>query len=280
MNSHLLSGKEEEYVYRHTRPRKSLGQHFLKDIEVVKSIIRTAKITPDDIVIEVGPGRGILTQELAKQLCPVIAIEIDENLVALLRKNLANYSNISILQSDILQTDIGALLNKFYQTILPYKVVANIPYYITSPILRHFLESNLKPQLMVVMVQKEVGEAIVAQPGQMSPLSVGIQYYGNPTIVTKVPADSFYPRPKVDSVILKIEPYLNPIIPVDDEEKFFRIVHAGFSTPRKQLRNSFSNGMGITPAKAEELLEKAGISAKRRAETLSLKEWHSIYTVT
>ena len=245
-------------------------------------MIQSAEFTKDDVVIEIGPGKGILTLELAKQLCQVIAIEIDTNLVKLLRKLFVDYPNVHIIQADILQTDIPALLHDICGKMPPYKykVVANIPYYITSPILRFFLEITFKPELMIVMVQKEVGEAITAQPGQMSPLSVGIQFYGEPSIVTEVPAESFSPQPKVDSVVLRIKPHLYPPINITDEKKFFRIVRAGFSTPRKQLRNSLSYGMGKTPAEAEVLLKKAGISSKRRAETLNLNEWYCLYTIS
>lgn len=187
---------------------------------------------------------------------------------------------MSIVQGDILQTDIVSLLKDISGKVPAYKVVANLPYYITTPILRLFLETQYKPDLMVIMVQKEVGETITAQPGQMSPLSVGIQFYGEAVIVAKVPAKSFFPPPKVDSVVLKIKPYLHPPVNVTDEKKFFRIVRAGFSTPRKQLRNSLSYGLGITPIEAVAILEKAGISPQRRAETLTLKDWFSIYTTT
>ncbi len=220
-----------------------------------------------------------MTIELAKLVRRLIAIEVDANLVNLLKKRLLNYPGVSIIQSDILQTDITAILDDNTGMLPKYKVVANIPYYITSPILRHFLENLHQPQLMVVMVQKEVGEAIVAQPGQMSLLSIGIQFFGLPRIIKTVSAKSFYPQPRVDSVILQIKPHLYPPFVVNDEKKFFDIVRAGFCTPRKQLRNSLAYGMGITQSEAEALLEKAGVSPKRRAETLSLKEWHLIYTI-
>ena len=277
--SHHFTDGEQKLGLR-VHPRKSLGQHFLRDSIVVENIIHAAELSPSDVIIEVGPGKGILTRGLAQQHCRVIAVEVDSNLAILLRKAFIDYPDVSIVQADILQTDIAALLSNICGTVLPYKMVANIPYYITSPILRYFLEGTVKPELMVVMVQKEVGEAITAQPGQMSPLSVGIQYYGEPIIIGAVPAESFYPRPKVDSVILKIKPYPYPPVSVTDEEKFFHIVRAGFSAPRKQLRNSLAYGLHITPSTAEALLEKAGISPRRRAETLSISEWHNIYTYT
>lgn len=229
-----------------------------------------------------GPGLGILTGELAKRTAHVIAIEVDSNLVRTLNKVFAGTSNVSVINADILRTNIAGLLSHIQTeaaTSPRYKVIANLPYYITSPILRHFLEGPLKPELIVVMVQKEVGEAITAQPGEMSLLAIGVQFYGQPEIIEYVPASSFHPRPKVDSVILRIKPHPHPPIEVADTDHFFQIVRAGFSQPRKQLRNSLSHSLGIPPGDAAALLEKAGISPRRRAETLSLEEWASICAI-
>jgi len=257
------------------RAKKSLGQHFLIDKRVLHRIVSAAELTPEDTVIEVGPGLGILTKELARRARRVIAVEADPNLASALREVVAN---IDIVSADILKTDPVLLLASVgvEEASPSYKVVANIPYYITSPILRHFLEASLKPSLIVVMVQKEVGEAIVAQPGRMSLLAVSVQFYGQPVIVDRVPARSFYPSPKVDSVILRIKLYEQPPVSVPQTNKFFDVVRAGFSAPRKQLRNALAQGWGIPPQEAAHLLERAKINPQRRAQTLHLEEWARI----
>jgi len=257
------------------RAKKSLGQHFLIDRRVLQRIVSAAELTPEDTVIEVGPGLGILTKELARRVKRVIAVEADSNLASALREVVAN---INIISADILKTDPALLLaSAGVEDASPsYKVVANIPYYITSPILRHFLEASLKPSLIVVMVQKEVGEAIVAQSGRMSLLAISVQFYGKPVIVDRVPARSFYPPPKVDSVILRIKLYEQPPVSVPQTSKFFDVVRAGFSAPRKQLRNALAQGWGIPPQEAAHLLERAKINPQRRAETLHLEEWARI----
>ncbi len=252
------------------RVKKGLGQHFLVDEGVLQRIVSTAELSPSDTVIEVGPGLGILTKELAKQAGRVIAIELDTRLVSLLNQTLLPFSNVDIINADVLQIDLVGLIEGQKGG---YKVVANLPYYIASPVLRRFLEASPKPHLMVVMVQKEVGETIVAEPGQMSLLSVSVQLYGKPAIVGQVPAQSFYPPPKVDSVILRIDPYQQPVVEVADVAAFFEVVRAGFSAPRKQLHNSIAQGLEMPAKEAAYLLEKAGIDPRRRSETLTLKEW-------
>ncbi len=260
------------------RARKSLGQHFLVDRRVLQRIVSAADLTPQDVVIEVGPGLGVLTKELAMHAGRVIAVETDSAMASALSEVVAGIPNITIVTSDVLRTDPGLLLAGVgvEGTSPGYKVVADIPYYITSPILRHFLEASLKPSIMVVMVQKEVGKAIVAQPGDMSILAVSVQFYGKPTIAGHAPSKSFYPPPKVDSVILRVELYKQPPVAVSRVSDFFDVVRAGFSAPRKQLRNSLAQGLGIPPKDAADLLQKANIDSKRRAETLNLREWAEI----
>ena len=259
------------------RAKKSLGQHFLIDRQVLCCIVSAAELTSQDTVVEVGAGLGVLTKELARQAGRVIAIETDSRLASALGEVVAKVANINVISSDVLQTDPAVLLSGIEGG--DYKVVANIPYYITSPILRHFLEASLKPRLMVVMVQKEVGEAIVAQPGQMSLLAISVQFYGKPVIVDHVPARSFYPSPKVDSVILKIRLYDQPPVSVPETGRFFAVVRAGFSAPRKQLRNSLAQGLDLLPQQSANLLQRAEIDPKRRAETLNLHEWARICEV-
>jgi len=260
------------------RPRKGLGQHFLIDVEVLEHIIQAAELKPSDIVMEIGPGLGILTRELARKAGRVIAIELDSKLADILKQTLASFNNVTIINEDILQIEPAALLQKTMGSPFSYKVVANLPYYITSPVLRHFLEASVKPQIMVVMVQKEVAEAIVAKPGQMSLLSVSVQFYGEPRIISYVPASCFYPAPEVDSAILRVDVYPQPAVAVD-VESFFELVRAGFSLPRKQICNSLAQGLGLPKAEVLSLLGKADIVSQRRAETLTLVEWARLWRV-
>jgi len=268
------------------RARKGLGQHFLIDEEVLKLVSSAAELTPTDIVMEIGPGLGVLTRELARQAGWVITIELDSKLAVILKQTLASFNNVTIINEDILQIDPEVLLKEQRERFSPaisspfsYKVVANLPYYITSLVLRHFLEASLKPQIMVVMVQKEVAEAIVAEPGQMSVLSVSVQFYGQPKIISYVPARCFYPAPEVDSAILRVTLYSKPAVDVTDETSFFRLVRAGFTTPRKQICNSLTQGLGLPKAEVLSLLEKANIVPQRRAETLTLNEWAQLWHV-
>ena len=266
--------------------RKSLGQHFLIDEEMLKLITSSAELTSTDVIMEIGPGLGVLTRELAGQSGWVVTVELDSRLATILEQSLAPFSNVTIINEDILRIDPATLLQeqrvKFPPIIgspFSYKVVANLPYYITSPILRHFLEASLKPQIIVVMVQKEVAEAIVAKPGQMSVLSISVQFYGEPAIISYVPAQCFYPAPEVDSAILKIKLYSQPPVEVTDRESFFELVRAGFSAPRKQMGNSLAQGLGLSKAEILSLLGKASIVSQRRAGTLTLGEWAKLWQV-
>jgi len=255
------------------RARKGLGQHFLVDEAVLGIITSAAKVSPDDIIVEVGPGLGILTEALAQRAGGVIAVELDDNLAVLLKKTLASFKNVTVINDDVLNIEPGDLLKGRL-----YKVVANLPYYITSPVLRHFLDTTAKPEMMVVMVQREVAEAIAAKPGDMSLLSVSVQFYGKPEIVSYVPAEAFYPAPEVGSAVLRIELYPEPAVAVD-EGGFFELVRAGFAAPRKQLANSLAQGLGLPKPGVLPLLEKADIDAERRAETLNLEEWARLLRV-
>ena len=262
------------------RAKKGLGQNFLVDGEVLETIVAAAALTPQDTVIEVGPGLGILTKELARRAGWVIAIELDERLADILEKTLP-YDNVVILNQDVLGADPAALLKKsaplFPPALRSYKVVANLPYYITSPVLRHFLEATVKPELMVVMVQKEVAETITAPAGKKSLLSVAVQFYGRPEIVTNVPAAAFFPPPEVDSAVVRIEVYRRPPVDVDDSEGFFKLVKAGFSAARKQVANSLSHRLGLPKEEVLAMLVKAGIDPQRRAETFTLEEWARLW---
>lgn len=261
-------------------PKKSLGQHFLIDEAVLERILSAAEVGHGEIVVEVGPGLGILSEGLAKQGAKVIAVELDSKLVSLLRKRLDVFRHVKIVHADILKVAPGQLLRdnlSASELRRDYKVIANLPYYITSPVLHHFLEGEPRPSRMVVMVQKEVGEAIAATPGKMSLLSVKVQFYSKPSIISYVPAASFDPPPKVDSVILRLNVYSQPPIEVSDVAGFFDTVTHGFSSPRKQLRNALAHSLGMLPGQAAALLERAGIESRRRAETLSLEEWRELW---
>jgi 16S rRNA (adenine1518-N6/adenine1519-N6)-dimethyltransferase len=269
----LLNRTKKELRRLDLHAKKGLGQHFLIDEQVLRRLISAAELTPSDTVVEVGPGLGILTRELVKEAGHIIAVEVDTRLAAALQEKFAPWPNVSIINTDILDHDPPSLLG----AEAPYKMVSTLPYYIATAVLRHFLEARIKPVVMVVTLQKEVAQAIVAPPGKMSLLSVSVQLYGNPAIMGYVPARSFYPQPKVGSAIVRIDPYERPPVSVADEAKFFSVVRGGFSAPRKQLRNSLAQGLKMVPKEAATLLEEAGISQKRRAETLSLEEWARLY---
>jgi 16S rRNA (adenine1518-N6/adenine1519-N6)-dimethyltransferase len=264
------------------RTKKSLGQHFLVDDAVLEKILDAATLTTDDTVIEVGPGLGLMTAELAKRAGWVIAIELDNYLAAILSETL-QMENVVVLNEDVLGTDPAALLKgsapHFPPQLRSYKVVANLPYYITSPVLRHFLEAPVKPSAMVLMVQKEVAKTIVAEAGDRSVLSIAVQFYGKPSIVADVPAASFFPQPEVDSAVVKIDVYNKPPVAVDDVAGFFKLVRAGFTAARKQASNSLAQGLKLPKGEALALLEKAKIDPQRRAETFTLDEWAILYKV-
>lgn len=265
------------------RPKKGLGQHFLIDSGVLRHIIQTAEPSPDDTIIEVGPGLGILTRELANHAGRVIAVELDATLAAALKEELNSFPHVQIIPANILSLDIAQFL--LSQTGLPpeslafqYKVVANLPYNIASAIVRRFLEANLKPKLMVIMVQKEVAQSMVAKPGQMSLLSVSVQFYGRARIIAQVNPRSFFPPPKVHSAIICIEPSPTILIPHSEMPVFFRLVKAGFSSPRKQIHNSLAQGLAISSEEAVVYLKEAGLDPKRRAQTLSVIEWVNLWS--
>lgn len=251
-------------------PRKRLGQNFLTDPVALERIVMAADLSAGDVVLEVGAGVGTLTRPLARQAKRVIALELDDDLVEILREQTADLSNVEILHGDVLRFSPSGFSPR------GYKVVGNLPYYITSAVLRHFLEGEPRPRLMVVTVQREVAERIVARPGEMSLLAVSVQFYGQPRVVARIPAGAFYPPPKVDSAVVRIDVCDKPIpLPGKevDEAIFFRVVRAGFSQKRKTLRNALSAGLGLSPAVVGETLERAGMDPRRRAETLSLREW-------
>jgi len=235
--------------------------------------VAAADLTPEDTVIEVGPGLGILTRELAQQAGRVIAIEADGEMVSALSETVARYPNLTVIHGDIMHVEPVSLLPSPTGVPAGYKVVANIPYYITSAVLRHFLEASRQPTLMVVMVQKEVGKTIVAQPGDMSLLAVSIQFYGWPSIVARVPARSFYPPPKVDSVILRVDVHKKPPVSVSSARAFFETVRAGFQCAAEATAQLAGPGLGCRHPGSSRPAAAGRDRPRRRAETLSIEEW-------
>jgi len=249
------------------KPNKRLGQNFLVDKGAVFKIVETANISKNDVILEIGPGTGLLTKELVKKAKKVIAIEKDKKMADILNENLKDCKNIEIIIADILKiNDFSAWLSQAEK----YKVVANIPYYATSPIIRKFLEIENPPELMVLTIQKEVAQRICAKPPNMSILSVSVQFYAEPKIISYISKNSFWPKPKVDSAIIKIIPHNIYNI---NKDSFFKVVKAGFKQPRKQLVNNLLKGLKISRKEVEILLQKAGIEPKQRPETLSVQNW-------
>lgn len=255
-------------------PRKSLGQNFMHDPNTLEKIVASADVMPDDTVVEIGPGTGELTVRLAAVARHVVAIELDDRLIPILEDRLEPYPNVYLVHNDVLRTDIPQLVGA-----KPYVVVANVPYYITTAILTHLFERQPRPSRVVMTMQYEVAERIVAQPGDMSLLAVSVQYYGQPRIISRLNPAVFWPRPGVDSAVLRIDSHSEPVIDVPDEKLFFRVVKAGFSMKRKQLKNSLGGGMGVKASVAAQYLEAADIAPNRRAETLSLEEWAALTRV-
>jgi 16S rRNA (adenine1518-N6/adenine1519-N6)-dimethyltransferase len=256
------------------RPQKSLGQNWLVDESTLACIAAAAELTRQDTVLEIGPGLGSLTRYLAESAGRVVAVELDGALMPPLRRVLADYSNVTLVQGDILQFNPAALV-----AAPCYKVAANLPYYITSAVIRHLLEADVSPSLIILTVQLEVAQRITAAPGKLSLLGVSVQFYGRPSIVTRIEAGAFYPAPKVDSAVVRIEPYKTLTVQVDDRDEFFAVVKAGFAQKRKQLHNALTGGLARPQAEIAAALERAGVDGRRRAETLTLAEWGSVARV-
>ncbi|MEJ2757613.1 MAG: 16S rRNA (adenine(1518)-N(6)/adenine(1519)-N(6))-dimethyltransferase RsmA [Anaerolineales bacterium] len=250
------------------KPQKGLGQNFLSDPAALQKIINAADIQLTDTVLEIGPGLGTLTKLLAQQAARVVAVELDKKLVAVLEEIFAEEPKIKLIQGDILEVNLNELF-----TEPGYLVVANIPYYITSALMRQLLEAEQAPKRIVLTIQKEVAERICAGPGDFSLLALSVQVYGQPQITNHIPAKSFYPAPKVDSAVVRVDLYSEPLIPLQLLDDFFALTKAGFSQKRKTLQNSLSAGMRWDKQKTGKLLESVGINPKRRAQTLSLQEW-------
>ena len=246
-------------------PKKSLGQHWLKDPEILADIAEAAELTSDDVVLEIGPGLGTLTSRLLARANSVTAVEFDTDLARKLPGQFPG-KKLAVVNQDILQFDLNQLPKN-------YKVVANVPYYITSKIVEKLMTAENKPSIAVLLVQKEVAERIAAEAGNMSILSVSVQIFAEAELDIEVPRQFFTPPPKVDSQVVILRTRNNPLITPEDQRDFFRIVKAGFSAKRKKLRSSLSGGLGIDKSVAEELLKNAGISPDARAEDLAIEDW-------
>jgi 16S rRNA (adenine1518-N6/adenine1519-N6)-dimethyltransferase len=267
--SQPLQGPITAILKKHgLRPDKSLGQNFLTDSNILENITRIAGVTDQDTVLEIGAGLGHLTAHLARTSKEVIAVELDERFIPVLQENLTEFENVRIIQGDILSFRTSDLVQEDN-----YLVVANIPYYITSRIIRNLLESELKPNRIILTIQHEVAQRMCAKTEKMSLLSLSVLMYGEPSLEARIPAGAFYPAPKVDSAVVLVNLYPDPLLNETEREIFFGIIKAGFLHKRKTLRNSLSKGLARSPSEVENLLVSASIDPQRRAETLSMDEW-------
>ncbi|XOB42768.1 MAG: 16S rRNA (adenine(1518)-N(6)/adenine(1519)-N(6))-dimethyltransferase RsmA [Candidatus Nealsonbacteria bacterium] len=262
-----------KYIFKNYRikPSKKLGQNFLIDEKAFDKILKATNLSKNDVVIEIGPGIGNLTVKLAQKAKKVIAIEKDKRMCEILEKELKNQEikNVQIINNDVLK------LNPILYTLKPYKIIANLPYYITSAVIRKFLEFKKPPESMILMIQKEVAQRICAKPTKMSLLAVSVQFYAKPKIISYISKKSFWPEPKVDSAIIKIVP-LKTKFSKKFTEKFFKIVKAGFSHPRKQLINNLAKKLKLEKERIREWLLENNVQPSQRAETLGVDEWQKL----
>ncbi len=298
MNPYLSASHVRAALARlNIHPTRGMGQNFLIDGEVLQHIVEAAHLTRDDVVVEVGPGLGVLTWELVRHAGQVVSVELDKRLAARLDEEFArgtadmptSLAPIHIMQGDVLQIPPAHMLEQVAGSSCSplaydgrYKIVANLPYAITSPVLRHFLEHPPHPSIMVVLVQWEVAQRITARPGKLSMLAHAITMYAEPEIVGRVGAKSFFPQPAIDSAILRLHTRPSPAVAVDDAYAFFQVIKAGFVQSRKKLANALPSGLAsqgrvISRERAMAAMQTAGVSPDRRAETLTLDEWAAVY---
>lgn len=257
------------------KAKKSLGQNFLQDETVIDRIIEEAQLSSDDCVVEIGPGKGALTDALSKHAGKVIAFELDRDLIPSLLKKFPLSSNVTVLEKDILQADIVEVLRQYgVSGETSYKVIANIPYYITAPIIQHLLELSQSPKEIILMVQKEVAERITAKTGSMSILSVAVQYYADAKILFAVPKEAFDPIPQVDSAVISLKPKRS--FDKEQDKQLFRVVKAGFSVRRKTLANNLSAVFHVSKEEVVQKLENVGLKANVRAQELSVDTWERL----
>lgn len=268
----------EKYGFRLT---KSLGQNFLTDKNTIDKIIEDSNIGENDLVIEIGPGIGVITKEAAAKAGSVIAVEIDKNLIPILKETLAEETNVRIINSDILKTDLTSVIEeerKNFPQMENIRIIGNLPYYITTPIIMKLLEDGVPADSITVMMQKEVADRIKAAPGskERGALSVAVQYYCHVIKVTDVPKEVFVPAPKVDSTVLRLDIRKEKPVELKDDKLFFKAVKSGFAQRRKTLLNSLSSGTGLGKDRIRQILDEAGIDPGRRAETLDIEEFAKI----
>lgn len=256
--------------------QKKFGQNFLVDKNILEKIVDAAQITETDCVLEIGPGIGTMTQYLAERARSVIAVEIDKNLIPVLQDTLSSYNNVTIINKDILKADINHIVEE-QNDGKPIKVVANLPYYITTPIIMALFESHVTLQSITIMVQKEVADRIQAKPGtkDYGALSLAVQYYAEPEVISKVPASCFLPRPNVDSTVIRLTRYAIPPVKAQDEAYLFAVIRASFNQRRKTLVNGLSNAgnLGVSKERIAEVLGQMNLSPTVRGETLTLEQF-------
>lgn len=254
--------------------QKKFGQNFLIDSHVLEKIVDAARITDEDCVLEIGPGIGTMTQYLAESAREVVAVEIDRALIPILQDTLSGYDNVTVLNEDIMKVDVGRIVRERNQGN-PIKVVANLPYYITTPIVMSLLENHVPLRSITVMVQREVADRMQVGPGtkDYGALSLAVQYYTKPEIVAHVPANCFMPRPNVDSAVIRLTRYQEPPVEVQDEKYLFALIRASFNQRRKTLANGLANGMGIPREQVTAALEQMGLTATTRGEALTLEQF-------
>ena len=275
----LVRSLTEKYGFRVS---KSLGQNFLMDQHIVDQIIKGSNIDEASLVIEIGPGLGVLTAAAAKKAGKVVAIEIDKKLLPILKETLGEYPNVEVIQGDILKTDLLPILEQNQKVggrnRESIRVMGNLPYYITTPIIMKLLEERLPLSSITIMMQKEVGERIAAQPGTKAygALSLAVQYYATVTQVSKVSREVFFPKPNVDSIVLRLDLRKEAPVSLENEQLFFDVIKAGFSQRRKTLRNTLSGLASLSREELEEAMEAAGIDPGRRGETLSMEEFAAL----
>ncbi|MCK4520825.1 ribosomal RNA small subunit methyltransferase A [Candidatus Parcubacteria bacterium] len=262
------------------KPSKKFGQNFLIDKTVIRKIIKTAELKPKDVVLEIGPGIGALTQEIATRAGKVIAVEKDPKMCEVLKETLKDFDNIKIIKGDIIKFNIKnpkSEIRNPKQIQKNYKIIANLPFYLTAPVIRKFIEAvdvkHQQPQQMVLVVQKEVGQRICAKPPKMSILAVSVQFYAKVKTIDYVSKSSFWPKPKVDAAIIKIIPHSSAYISLRFRDQFFKIVRAGFSHPRKQILNNFEKELKLNKASVKQWLVKNNIKPSQRSETLFIQDW-------
>lgn len=261
--------------YSNLRAKKSLGQNFLQDRQVLVDILKVGEVKIGEVVLEIGPGKGVLTEQLLNKGVSVIAVEKDPRMVELLRNKFFTYREFHLIEGDILDLDLSETLKKYQ--VSSYKLIANIPYYITGKILRMFLETDSQPELVVLLTQKEVAKRVCQKEGKLTILALSVQLFGQPELTRIVSREAFDPVPKVDSAILKITPHLESIFTdLESQKEFFRLIKIGFASPRKKLLNNLSAGLQLPKEQLMEILQRLNLSQTVRPAELTIPDWQKL----